>query len=173
MANLRSMNSAAYEPYIPDLKEGSWDITSPVVFRVDGYGSEELKNLASSMNMARIRQHMINLSEHMVKEEDCLAVLWMQPRGTPNDTFQNLEWIPAHMTASGAKPEALTTFGAPWLLCGLEGSHRDNESLPFPGLGHLVRQLVGSIVAIVWPVELVTNRGPTIDQVHLFGRLDV
>ena len=74
--------------------------------------------------------------------------------------MEQLGWIPPAWKAAGVIPEALRSFGAPWLLASSPGGFRCGfEKWPAPGLGQFIVSLAGDCILCVWPVQSVIERG--------------
>ena len=59
-------------------------------------------------------------------------------------------------------PEALRSFGSPWLVAGLPGSSRVGaNSWPVPGMGQFVIQIKGSATLVTLPYQASLEREAT------------
>lgn len=88
------------------------------------------------------------------------ASLRLEPKGAGHDTVEQLGWIPPAWKTAGVIPEALRSFGAPWLLASSPGGFRCGfEKWPAPGLGQFLVSLQGDCILCVWPVQSVIDRG--------------
>ncbi len=59
-------------------------------------------------------------------------------------------------------PEAIRSFGSPWLVGGLPGSCRIGPAAwPFPGMGQFLIQTTGSSILVTFPYQASLERGAT------------
>jgi hypothetical protein len=92
------------------------------------------------------------------------AVLRLAPKGQPSDSVEAVSWLPPAWKAEDLVPEALRTFGAPWLLAGQPGSVRlGTAGWALPGIGQFINCIAGSVILVTYPFKAALERGATIN----------
>ena len=96
-----------------------------------------------------------------------MGVLRMPPKGQPTDSVEALSWAPPTWKEKGWVPEALRTFGSPWLLVGQPGSCRVGASgWAMPGMGQFLAVLSGSAYLVTFPYSEAMERGAEMANAH-------
>ena len=84
----------------------------------------------------------------------------VSPKGGNKDTVESTNWAPQEWMQQKIAPEAMHTFGAPWLIGGLPGSSRIGaSSWPAPGVGQFIIQTNGNAWLICFPYAASLERG--------------
>ena len=88
------------------------------------------------------------------------ANLRMPPKGSGRDTLESLHWVPSVWQEQGQTPEAIRTFGAPWLLSSNAGILRSGEAAwQHPGFGHFLVILQGNGWLTGFPIRDAMEMG--------------
>ena len=91
------------------------------------------------------------------------AVLRVAPKGGQRDTVESMSWAPQAWMKQKMAPEALRSFGSPWLLASMPGASRIGpDHWPTPGMGQFVIQTKGSAMVVTFPYQASLERGATI-----------
>ncbi len=106
---------------------------------------------------SRIADASANLTKILDKEalsatgaKGC--VVWVTPKGGQRDTVESMSWAPKAWMNKSMVPEALRSFGSPWLVGGLPGSCRIGvNGWPVPGMGQFLIQTRGSSILVTFP----------------------
>jgi len=77
--------------------------------------------------------------------------------GGQRDTLQRMEWAPSEWRKHGSTPDALSTFGAPWLFASEAGATRSNWVVP--GVGQFLVQMEGTSILIAFPLKEAVELG--------------
>ena len=120
--------------------------------------------------MQRLPQAKQNLVAHLSSESSRLqgtrsALLRLAPKGQPTDSVEGLAWAPDCWKNAEMPPEALRTFGSPWLLIGQPGTARfGNHGWSLPGMGQFINIISGSVVLVTFPLRACIEQGSSMEQ---------
>lgn len=93
------------------------------------------------------------------------GVMRLAAKGRPQDTVESLAWVPNAWSTAAMPPEALRTFGAPWLFVGKPGTIRSGTGgWPLPGMGQFISVISGSVILIVFDYKACLERGASINS---------
>ncbi|MCP4243590.1 MAG: hypothetical protein GY772_23795, partial [bacterium] len=156
-------DAAAAAPYAASEAActGDPDWARPLWFE-DGNSSElvPLRALVTAIGEARVVEATARLAAHHVAKKDKVAMQQLRPKGGGRDTVERLDWLPNSMRDTAGAPQALRTFGAPWLLSQEPRTHRTGaETYPLVGFGHFLVPLAGEALVVVWPMSPLIRLG--------------
>ena len=81
------------------------------------------------------------------------CVVRITPKGGKRDAVECLSWAPKAWMNKSMVPEALRSFGPPWLVGGLPGSCRIGvNGWPVPGMGQFLIQIKVSSILVTFPI---------------------
>ncbi|MCP4244751.1 MAG: hypothetical protein GY772_29770, partial [bacterium] len=157
LVDVGAVSNAAdtYKPSKPEASDLNW--TVPMWFGAESEGvGTALRSLRSACGAERVTQALVKLAMYVASGES-VSMLLMTPRGAGRDTVETLAWVPKELAAV---PEALRSFGAPWLFTQCANAHRQGDlAYPFPGLGHFLLGLEGKMLVITWPMRPLVSMG--------------
>ncbi len=91
---------------------------------------------------------------------DNRCVVQVTPKGGQRDTVESMSWAPKAWMKKGMAPDALRSFGSPWLVAGLPGSSRiGSNNWPVPGMGQFLIQMSGSSILATFPYQAAFGAG--------------
>ena len=173
-----ALQAALAQPdYVNDMTPAiglvSWQ--APLLFAAKSAhaSGDAFKKLPEAIGLARIASKKVIMDKHRQDNAEPTAVVRIQAEGSAADTVEQVHWVPQALKDSASAPERLGTFGAPWLMSGTPGSSRVAPThYMFPGAGHCLHQLDGSVLVIVWPLAPGVAKGAcAYDEATWFGAL--
>ena len=138
-----------------------WNKDSPV----DSAGTslrELPKSYAKRMDIERMRlqDHLEDEAGKPDRQGRTHAVVRMPPKGGNQDTVEQIAWAPKVWKDAAMAPEALRTFGAPWLVAAQPGHARHgDEGWVLPGMGCFLHILAAPCILVAFPLAEVMERG--------------
>ena len=147
------------------------DPQKPAIFLKDCKGvGETLGHLPDALGKQRVQQAIDKMVDFLHSNQAAAAssddlfepvgMLRMPPKGGGQDTVEALTWVPEAWKKNGMVPEALRSYGAPWLLTGQPGSCRYGDAtFAFPGIGRYLNVVAGAVILVMFPYVAIEERG--------------
>ena len=151
-----------YLPSGHQAPQAAMDWAKPAWFRPEdaGHGAS-FRQLPAAMGPDRVSEATTRVNSFLdadPKGTKGTGLLRLAPKGAPRDTLEGLAWVPEELKASGAVPEALRQYGAPWFVAHHKATLRATAGeYPFPGLGHVLVGLQGQFWVCAWPVRILLD----------------
>ena len=161
------------EKFHLDTPSEEFDARTPTAWSPNG--SSEAHDIGDSLRniIPAYKKRLTEVSETLEKSirKDSLdpngarsAKMRISPKGGNKDTVESMSWAPQARAFQSMAPEAMRTFGAPWLVAGLPGSSRIGpNSWPAPGVGQFIIKTTGSAWLVSFPYAASLERGATMD----------
>ncbi|MCP4243059.1 MAG: hypothetical protein GY772_21100 [bacterium] len=151
-------SAAAYTPSQPVTASAEPDWQQPQWFDRStpcGFCFAHLHEAIGTERLAAVGE---KLGAYLASE--AWAMCFLKPRGGGKDQVEALEWLPPALLKASGPPEAMRTFGGPWLLAQKPRHARHGAKFnPFPGVGQCLLCLSGPVLAVTWAFKPLANAG--------------